>query len=64
MVFSWVVVFMGVFGILVVLAADWATTAPAGETGHAHHHLRWYSGLPLLAWLVVLAAVAYPTLNG
>jgi hypothetical protein len=31
-----------------------------GETGRGHHHLRWYSGLPLLAWLVALVAAAYP----
>jgi hypothetical protein len=63
MLFSWIVVFLGVFGVLVVVTAEWATTAPIGETGHAHHHLRWYSGLPLLAWLLVLVVVAYPAFN-
>jgi len=57
------VLLLGILGPLVVLAAERATAAPAGDTGHGHHHLRWYSGLPLLAWLVVLAAAAYPALN-
>ena len=63
MQFSWVVLFLGLFGPLVVLSADWLTAAPAGEEGRRHHHLRWYSPLPLLAWLVALAAAAYPVLN-
>jgi len=64
MSFSWIVLLLGVLGPLVVLAADWATAPPMGETGRGHHHLRWYSALPLLAWLVVLAAAAYPAFTG
>ena len=58
--FSLVVLALGVLGPFLVLAADWLTAAPAGETGHRHHHLRWYSGLPLLAWLAAMALAAYP----
>lgn len=61
--FSLIVLLLGVLGPIVVLAADWATAAPSGETGRGHHHIRWYSGLPLLAWLLVLAAAAYPAFN-
>jgi hypothetical protein len=63
MQFSWIVLLLGVLGLLVVLGADWATSAPVGETGRGHHHLRWYSPLPLLAWLAALAVAAYPALT-
>ena len=63
MSFSWIVVLLGVLGPLVVLGADWFTAAPEGEEGRRHHHLRWYSPLPLLAWLAALAFAAYPALN-
>jgi hypothetical protein len=60
--FSWIVLVLGLLGPLVVLCADWFTAAPLGETGHRHHHLRWYSPLPLLVWLVAIGAAAYPGL--
>jgi len=61
--FSWIVLALGILGPLLVLAADWATSPPAGETGRGHHHLRWYSPLPLLAWLLAMGLAAYPALN-
>jgi len=63
MSFSWIVLVLGVLGPLVVLSADWLTSAPEGEEGRRHHHLRWYSPLPLLAWLLAIGAAAYPILN-
>jgi hypothetical protein len=61
--FSWIVVALGVLGVLVVLAAESFTAAPAGEAGRGHHHLRWYSALPLLAWVLAIGAAAYPAFN-
>ena len=52
--FSWIVLALGLLGPLVVLAADWFTVAPAGSTGPPHQHLRWYSPLPVLVWLLPL----------
>lgn len=59
MVFSWIVLALGLLGPLVVLSADWAVATPLGQTGHRHHHLSWYSPLPLVGWLAALGAVAY-----
>jgi hypothetical protein len=56
--FSWVVVLLGVGGVAMFLASEWATAAPLGETGRPHHHLRWYAGLPLLAWVGILVLAA------
>ena len=58
MYFSWIVLVLGLLGPLVVLSADWLSAAPFGETGHRHHHLRWYSPLPLLAWLAAVGVAA------
>jgi len=60
--FSWLVLALGLTGPLVVLTSDWFTAAPAGGAGNPHHHLRWYSPLPLLAWLLVLVVAVYPGL--
>jgi hypothetical protein len=62
--FSWLVLTLGLLGPLVVLAADWCAAAPAGEAGHRHHQLRWYSPLPLLVWLLALAVAVLPGLPG
>ena len=63
MQFSWIVLLLGILGPLLVLATDWSTAPPVGETGRGHHHLRWYSPLPLLAWLAALAVAAYPVIS-
>jgi hypothetical protein len=53
--FSWVVLFLGLGGLAMVAASEWATSPPLGETGRPHRHLRWYAPLPLLGWLAALA---------
>lgn len=63
MVFNWIVPVLGVLGLLVVYSSEWFTSAPAGEGGRPHHHLRWYSPLPLLAWLLAVGFAAYPALQ-
>ena len=60
--FSWIILVLGVLGPMVVLAADWFTAVPIGETGTRHHHLRWYSPLPLLVWLLAMGLAVYPGL--
>jgi hypothetical protein len=60
--FSWIILALGILGPFVVLSADWFTTASAGESGRVHHHLRWYSPLPLLVWLLALGLAVYPGL--
>jgi hypothetical protein len=60
--FSWLVIALGLLGPFVVLTSEWFTSAPAGEGGNPHHHLRWYSPLPLLVWLLALGAAVYPGL--
>ena len=60
--FSWLVLTLGLLGLLVVVASEWCTTAPAGQGGFPHRNLRWYSPLPLLIWLLAIGAAVFPGL--
>lgn len=55
--FSWIVLLLGSLAPLVVLSSEWTTGAADGELPGASRPLSWYSPLPLVAWLGLIAAV-------